>query len=52
MYSGIATRKQRRRTQDQMRHNAKTNVVPINIELGGYVKVRRHAKRLLKLQSL
>lgn len=44
IHKNMATRKQHQQTQAQMRHNAKTKVLPIKFEIGDFGMVRTHAK--------
>lgn len=52
MCKDTSTRKQPRQTQKQMRHDAKPDVLPTNIEIDDYIMVRTHAKGLNKLKLL
>lgn len=51
MHKELAEHNLKRRTQSQKLHNAKTHILPINIELADYVMIRTHAKREQKLQA-
>lgn len=50
MHKNISTRKEHKRTQSQTMYNAKTNVLPVNFEVGDYVMIRTHAKRSHKFR--
>lgn len=45
------SRSERRSTRARLVHNAKTNILPLNIEVGDYVLIRTHAMRNHKLQA-
>lgn len=51
MHKEVFKRNQTRRTRAQLIHNAKTNVLPLNIDIGDYVMVRVSVKGNHKLQS-
>lgn len=52
MRKGVSNNNQKWRSQAQNTHNAKTNVLPINIDIGDYVMVPTHTKPSHKLQAM
>lgn len=51
MHKEVLENNRLRRSRAEQIHNAKTNIVPINIAVGDYVMIRTKASRQHKLQS-